>query len=249
MASSHRVAAPGHAYAKRLIEVAAPLVQRVLLLLHIGTLLKLLLFRPSTSPHASEQCPRGGANGCSFSGVSSYGTTDGSQSGSTGGAAEQSAPPSAHCRRRAAGNLGIRGIEPALLNCPRVALAPIILLLLRTLTPAWIDIRLAGATVGRSTFIAFALIEASSLVESTATEAFSAKTASKYSATPSEYFRSNRQNSHKHQDGDTRFDCPNGPIVGGSFHESSSLSLPIFMRPFFVLRGLIPAGPGADTVY
>src|ERR1700687_4020541 len=134
MVSSHRVAAAGHAYAKSLVVVAASMAQRVLLLLQIGTLLKLLLFSPSTSPHAPEQCPRGAANGCSFSGVSSYGTPNGSPSGSAGGTTEQSALWSAHCWRRGTGNLGIRGIEPALLNCPRVALAPIILLLLRTLT-------------------------------------------------------------------------------------------------------------------
>ena len=142
--SSHRVAAAGHAYAKSLVVVAASLAQRVLLLLQIGTLLKLLLFSPPTSPHTSEQRPRGSTNGCFFSGVSSYRAADGSQSGSSGCTAEQTALGSARGGGRSTGNLRIRGIEAALLNCPAIALALIDLPLLRTLSPAWIDIHLAG---------------------------------------------------------------------------------------------------------
>lgn len=94
---------------------------------------------------------RGSTNGCSFSGVSAYRAADGSQSGSAGCTAEQTALGSACGGGRSTGNLRIRGIEAALLNCPAIALALIDLLLLRTLSPAWIDIHLAGATIGCST--------------------------------------------------------------------------------------------------
>jgi hypothetical protein len=80
--SPHCVSSSGHASSKCLIKVATPLVQHVLLLLQVGTLLKLLLFVPAPAPHCSEEPTHCSAYGRAFSRVSSNRATDRSHCGS-----------------------------------------------------------------------------------------------------------------------------------------------------------------------
>jgi hypothetical protein len=212
MTSSHRVAASGHAYAKRLIEVAAPLIERILLLLHIGTLLKLLLFHPSPSPHAAKQSPRGSSDGRTLSSISSDRAAGRSESSSPSRSAKQSTLWSTDRGRGPAAYLRIRSIKSALLNCPVVTLASIALFLLRALASAWVDVHLAGTAAGSSAAGTFTPTEPSAGDPSSA--ATITETAPKHSSTPAECFRSDREYGAQHKD------CDSGcsPVRNGTRH-------------------------------
>jgi hypothetical protein len=181
VSSPHCVSSPGHTDAKRLIKTTKPLVQRILLLLHIGTLLKLLLFSPLSTSHGAEESTRCCANRRAFSSISSDRSTDRAHRGSASASPKQTALRGTSLRRRSAGNLRIRWIKASLLNRPVIALPLIVLLLLRTLALAWVDIYLTGAIARIPTTTASTIT--SSLIEASASKTSSTEASTKQ-ATP-----------------------------------------------------------------
>src|SRR5262249_42196622 len=136
---AHRVAAARHARAERSVVGGVALGHGALLLRLIALLLLLLFLRPAGPTHQAEDAPDPRTDCGALTGVATDGPPDRTQRRAARRAPEQSALRSASLRRGRCVDLGVRGIEAALLHGPAVALALVELLLLGALAPRWID--------------------------------------------------------------------------------------------------------------